>query len=243
MGPKPNLLALSACSIARPKRRAVVALKAPPAIAGLNEHLVELAAEAWEDEIAGPCAALGLLAPASHHAPDEIDAHPLVREHFGERLKTERPEAWRAGHGRLYEHLKDSAKQLPDTLAEMAPLFQAVHHGCQAGRFQEASGRGLLGAHLRGTKEYYLIQQAWRVSVLTWRRFRASSMRLGARPVETLTRERSGVGSSTQAGFDLRALGRLREAVAPMRAALERGGAQTIGTNAAIARSISPSCI
>ena len=74
----------------------------------------------------------------SHHAPDEIDAHPLVREHFGERLRTEKPEAWRAGHGRLYEHLKTSAKELPDTLAEMAPLFQAMHHGCQAGRHQEA---------------------------------------------------------------------------------------------------------
>ena len=49
-----------------------------------------------------------------------------------------RPEAWRAGHGRLYEHLRDSAKALPDTLSEMAPLFQAMHHGCQAGRHQEA---------------------------------------------------------------------------------------------------------
>lgn len=60
-----------------------------------------------------------------------------MREHFGARLKAERPEAWRAGHGRLYEHLRDSAKLLPDTLAEMASLFQAMYHACQAGRIRK----------------------------------------------------------------------------------------------------------
>jgi hypothetical protein len=32
-----------------------------------------------------------------------------VREHFGEQLKLEQPEAWREGHRRLYEHLKRKA--------------------------------------------------------------------------------------------------------------------------------------
>jgi hypothetical protein len=44
-----------------------------------------------------------------------LDAHPLLREYFawGE-LREQRPEAWRAAHRRLYEHLcattKDKAK-------------------------------------------------------------------------------------------------------------------------------------
>jgi hypothetical protein len=110
----------------------VDALKAPPPISGLTEHLSELPDGDWL-RLLDQLRDLGLVAPESHHAPGEIGAHPLVREHFGERLKTERPEAWRAGHGRLYGHLRDSAKELPDTLAKMAPLFQAMHHGCQPG--------------------------------------------------------------------------------------------------------------
>ena len=44
-----------------------------------------------------------------------------------------------AGHAQLYEYFKAlPEKHQPDTLEEMAPLFQAVFHGCQAGRHQEA---------------------------------------------------------------------------------------------------------
>jgi hypothetical protein len=113
------------------------ALKAPPAIAGLTEHLTQLSEASWL-RLLDDLRDLGLIAPATHHSPGDIDAHPLVREHFGARLKTKRPEAWRAGHGRIYEYLRNSAKEYPDTLAEMAPLFQAMHHGCQAGRDREA---------------------------------------------------------------------------------------------------------
>ena len=79
-----------------------------------------------------------MLAPESKHRSDTLDAHPLVREHFGKHLKQEYPAAWREGNNRLYEYYKASAKELPDTLQEMAPLFAAVMHGCQAGRHQEA---------------------------------------------------------------------------------------------------------
>src|SRR6185437_7238245 len=67
---------------------------------------------------------------------ERLDAHPLVREYFGEQLRREQPEAWREGHRRLYEHLK--AKPLPDTIEEMAPLYAAVVHGCLAGKNREA---------------------------------------------------------------------------------------------------------
>ncbi len=79
-----------------------------------------------------------LLAPRDDARPDELDCHPLVREHFAARVGVEQPAAWQAAHGRLYVYYKTHAKQLPDTLAEMAPLYAAVAHGCQAGRRQDA---------------------------------------------------------------------------------------------------------
>ena len=80
-----------------------------------------------------------LLAPPDPAAPDALDAHPLVREWFGERLKATNEAAWKAAHGRLYEHLRDTTKEgKTPTLEDLAPLYQAIAHGCRAGRHQEA---------------------------------------------------------------------------------------------------------
>ena len=47
--------------------------------------------------------------------------------------------AWKAAHSRLYDHLRDTTQegQTP-TLADLAPLYHAIAHGCRAGRHQEA---------------------------------------------------------------------------------------------------------
>lgn len=74
----------------------------------------------------------------SEHRPNTLDCHPLIREHFGEKLETENPAAWKEAHARLYEYYKNlPEKELPDTLEEMEPLFAAVRHGCLAGKHQE----------------------------------------------------------------------------------------------------------
>ena len=39
-----------------------------------------------------------------------LDAHPLLREYFARELREQRPEAWRAAHRRLYEHLCATTK-------------------------------------------------------------------------------------------------------------------------------------
>jgi hypothetical protein len=50
----------------------------------------------------------------------------------------EQPEAWRAAHRRLYEHLSATTKEGDQpTLEDLQPLYQAVAHGCQAGLQQE----------------------------------------------------------------------------------------------------------
>jgi hypothetical protein len=80
-----------------------------------------------------------LLDPEDSHSPDALDAHPLVREWFGERLRQTNESAWKAAHGRLYEHLRDTTKEGDTpTLEDLAPLYQAIAHGCRAGRYQEA---------------------------------------------------------------------------------------------------------
>lgn len=48
------------------------------------------------------------------------------------------PKAWKQAHERLYEYYKNlPEKELPDTLKEMEPLLAAVRHGCMAGKHQE----------------------------------------------------------------------------------------------------------
>jgi hypothetical protein len=207
----------------------IEALRAAPPIPGLTQQLSGLPDGDWL-RLLDQLRDLGLLAPKSHHAPDELDAHPLVREHFGERLKAEKLEAWRAGHGRLYEHLRDSAKEYPETLDEMAPLLQAMHHGCQAGRHQEA------------LVEVYWARISRRNKFYATKKLGAFGADLAAlaglfdppweKPVGTLT-EHYQAWILSQAAFRLLALGRLRDGVAPMRVGLERVDEQEHWENAA----------
>src|SRR5262249_7427530 len=67
-----------------------------------------------------------------------LDAHPLVRKHFGSKLRSQRTEAWREGHHRLYKHLRRSAPHHPKTIGQMMPLFHAMAHGCAAALYTEA---------------------------------------------------------------------------------------------------------
>jgi tetratricopeptide (TPR) repeat protein len=232
-GPKVNLLALLGLFDRPADAAAIAALKERPPITGLTQHLVGLWRAAWDEEIAD-LRRLGLVAPASHYAPNELDSHPLVREHFGARLKVERSEAWRSGHGRLYEHLRDSAKQYPDTLAEMAPLYQAMHHGCQAGRHQEA------------LEDVYYARVHRQGEFFAYRKLGAFGVDLAAladlferfwdKPVASLT-ERAQAFILIQAGSCLLALGRLREAASAMRPGLDRAVQLKAWENAAASAS------
>src|SRR6266436_10093028 len=79
-----------------------------------------------------------LLAGADPHNPGDLDTHPLVREYFGEQLRSQRTEAWKECNRRLYYYYRDAAPQLPDSFREMEPLFLAVICGCNAGLFHKA---------------------------------------------------------------------------------------------------------
>ena len=79
-----------------------------------------------------------LLAGEDPHDPGHLDTHPLVREYFGEQLRSERTEAWKECNRRLFHYYRTLAPQLPDSFREMEPLFLAVICGCNAGLFREA---------------------------------------------------------------------------------------------------------
>lgn len=212
---------------------ALKALRAAPHIPDLTEPLVDLSEEDWRLALA-TLRDHGLLAAADPREPETLDTHPLVRACFAKELEGHFPEAWQEGNGRLYEHMGKAAPDLPDTLEEMQPLFAAVVYGCRAGHRQEA------------LDEVY------------WRRIQRrnesySTNRLGALGSELTAlagffdRHWSQVSSAltaadqafvlNEAAFDLRALGRLTEAIEPMQAGLGAYVAQEDWQKAAIVAS------
>ncbi len=113
------------------------ALLKPPAISGLTESLTDLSPTEWRTILAKLRRAR-LIAGEDPHNPGHLDTHPLVREYFGEQLRSQRTEAWKECNRRLYEYYRTLAPQLPDSFREMEPLFLAVICGCNAGLFREA---------------------------------------------------------------------------------------------------------
>ncbi len=148
---------------------------------------------------------------------ETLDAHPLVREFFGHHLQTHHPETYQQANIFLYEYFKGIAKELPDTLEEMEPLFQAVAHGCRAGKQQEVYADVLWKRVLREGDGYlfhklgafgsflaclfYFFDMVWEV------------------PAANLTEYRKAVALSW-AGYSLQALGRFAEAAQAMKASL-----------------------
>jgi len=99
----------------------LAALREPPAIKGLTEPLVNLSADEWSDAVA-TLRDVHLLDPEEPTAPGRLDAHPLVREWFGERLRRTNEKAWKVAHGRLYEHLSTTTDEgKTPTLVELGP--------------------------------------------------------------------------------------------------------------------------
>jgi serine/threonine protein kinase/predicted ATPase len=117
--------------------KALAALLKPPAILGLTESLADLRPTEWRTILARLRRAR-LLAPEDPHDSGHLDTHPLVREYFGEQLRSQRTEAWKECNRRLYNHYRTLAPPLPDSFRDMEPLFLAVICGCSAGLFREA---------------------------------------------------------------------------------------------------------
>jgi tetratricopeptide (TPR) repeat protein len=117
--------------------KALGALLKSPAIPGLTESLTDLRPSEWQMILARLRRAR-LLAGEDPHNPGQLDTHPLVREYFGEQLRSQRSEACKECNRRLFHYYRTLAPQLPNSFREMEPLFSAVICGCDAGLFREA---------------------------------------------------------------------------------------------------------
>ncbi|HJR08940.1 MAG TPA: DUF4062 domain-containing protein [Pyrinomonadaceae bacterium] len=196
---------------------AINALRAAPAIPDLTDALQGLNEQKWQ-QVLSRLRRAKLLAVPSPNQSSTLDTHPLVREHFGQQLKQTDPDAWREGNSRLYEHLRDTTKEFPKTLEDMAPLYAAITHGCAAGRHQEALDEVYWRRVQRG-KEAFSTKRlgALGVELTVLNSFFDSPWQ---QPVSGLTETaRSYVLS--EAGFVLRSLGRLKESTQPTQSSLE----------------------
>ena len=156
---------------------------------------------------------------SQHDSGGDLDCHPLIREYFGGQLQTQQPQAWQQAHERLYEYYKALPENpLPDTLEEMQPLFSAVAHGCAAGLHQQALGE-VYWPRIQRSGENYLCAKlgAFSDDLVTVAHFFTTPWHT---PAADLSESAKAV-LLNWAGFRLRALGRLREALGPMQASIE----------------------
>jgi len=162
--------------------------------------------------------------------PDTVDCHPLLREYFGKRLR-QSPAVWQAAQQRLYEYYKTlPKKQQPDTLAEMQPLFAAISHGCAAGLHQQTLEE-VYWPCVQREEEFYLTKGLGAVSddLAVLAHF---FNRPWQEPAAGLAEHHQG-SVLNWVGFDLHALGRLADAVQPMRVGLKLHSKQKDWTNLA----------
>ncbi|HEV7667428.1 MAG TPA: hypothetical protein VGS22_02810 [Thermoanaerobaculia bacterium] len=194
-------------------RGCIAALRRDPVIPGLTEPLVGISDAQWNLAVTR-LADRKLLSKRDDGA---LDAHPLVREYFAKQLREKHKEAWHAAHGRLFEHLRDTTERFPDTLEGLQPLYQAVVHGCLAGRYEEARAGIYRDRILRGTGDggFY-----------SWKELGAFGSNLGAlacffeepwRSISPALPEAVQAWLFHETAIQLRALGRVAEAVELMR--------------------------
>ena len=136
-GPELSLLRILGLFDRPADEKTLGALLRPPPIRGLTEPLSDLSPTEWRTILARLRRAR-LLAGGDPQNPDYLDTHPLVREYFGEQLRSQRIEAWKECNRRLYNHYRTLGPELPDTFRQMEPLFLAVICGCNAGLFRAA---------------------------------------------------------------------------------------------------------
>jgi hypothetical protein len=80
--------------------KAIAALLKTPAIPGLAEPLADLRPTEWQ-MILAKLRRARLLAREDPHNPGQLDTHPLVREYFGEQLRSQQTEAWKECNRRI----------------------------------------------------------------------------------------------------------------------------------------------
>ncbi len=212
----------------------IVALRQPPAIAGLTDPLFEshgglLGWGQRHDPIPEPevNTAISFLSDFGlvtiHSDPDKdqraIDCHPLIREYFAAQVLRQNQPAWVAAHARLCRYLRDSTPQKPEPgLDDIQPLYAAVTHGCHAGLYEEVLEQVFLDRIRRGHVHHSVkVLGAFGNDLAALASF---FKRPWDTPVDALPADARAFLLG-EAFFCLLGLGRLQEAVRPQRLSLE----------------------
>ena len=174
--------------------------------------------------------ALGLLQKREVDRSVEYSVHPLVGRRYRQECTADQSHVIHDNIYKLYKNIIP-APDLPDKLEDILRLFEAVYHGCKAGRYQEVLNevyrrRIQRGENLWTTRKFGVFEA--QVDALSGFFLQDASTVVGALDPPSkgyLLAER---------GFALRALGRIDEAIPVMQAALELAIAQGDWKNAAI---------
>jgi hypothetical protein len=122
--------------------KALAALLKPPAIPGLTVSLTDLN-QIERRMIVARLRRARLISGEDLHNPGQVDTHPLVREYFGEQLRSQHTEAWKECNKRLYHyytalHLTaETEKKLKDLAAQSGRGTDDLVEDAMAGYFEE----------------------------------------------------------------------------------------------------------
>jgi hypothetical protein len=189
-----------------------------PEIVGLTSNIYLLSDDQVKYAISN-VRNLDLLYPRDDDQPDVIDCHPLVREYFASKLRSENPIAWKEGNLRLYDYYKTiPVDDFPTTLSDMMPLYRAVSHGCKAGLHQQVMDEVFWKRIRQGDKHISTqILGAYGADLEALSFFFDSAW---TKPAAGLSDHWKGV-VLIWAGELLRALGRVNDALEPMKFSLK----------------------
>lgn len=190
------------------------AIRAQPVVVGLNDLLVKLNDVQWAYAMSNLVAS-GLLTVRSEDEKS-VDAHPLVRSHFGYTLQKNSPEGCKEGHRRLCEYLTGIAIPKPTRLEECLPLLSAVWHGAQAGMAAKMLSEVYWP---RLAQENHLLRDVLGASASNFEvlSYVVTADDRGDSPVPKLELARV----LCDQAIDLRILGKPRDAVSPLRHAAD----------------------
>jgi tetratricopeptide (TPR) repeat protein len=197
-----------------------------PAIRGLTDNISRADESRWRTAL-GVLRGARLLAEKDADSPATIDCHPLIREHFSDLLRNDQATAWKKAHERLFKFFHHDTTQLPKTVEAMAPYYQAITHACFAGRYREAFDKVYMPYIRQGATYNTDTLRAFDDDYAALSRF----LRKGRFEVVSQLRDQ-GSFILGEIGFDLRALGRLDDALDAMEAALKADEASSDSVNA-----------
>jgi serine/threonine protein kinase/tetratricopeptide (TPR) repeat protein len=169
-------------------QKALGALLKSPAIPDLTESLTDLSPTEWRTILARLRRAR-LLAAEDQHNPGQLDTHPLVREYFGEQLRSQRTEAWKECNRRGLRRYCFVA----DKLTAALPLERRLYALAQ----EQNEPTLMIGAcAAAGGTHYWLgdFETAWQYNTRALQIWRSGGVRsafqeVDAQPVACLSRE------------------------------------------------------